>query len=116
MVMDEFAMGELLEPRGHQLLAEVFACMPRDPDPAWSQPQPWLVDREWFQSARERLVRVVREFHQKQPLQPGIARQDPIVAAQLRQSQPFFWRATSYLKTICAEPMHHELMALGGRG
>ena len=33
-----------------------------------AQPQPWLVDRAWFQSARERLVRAVREFHQKQPL------------------------------------------------
>jgi selenocysteine-specific elongation factor len=40
------------------------------------QPQPWLVDRGWFQSTRDRLVRVLREFHQKQPLQPGIAKQD----------------------------------------
>jgi len=34
------------------------------------------VDRGWMQSARERLVKTVREFHQKQPLVPGIARQD----------------------------------------
>jgi selenocysteine-specific elongation factor len=39
-------------------------------------PQPWYVDRGWFQSARDRLVRAVREFHRASPLVPGIARQD----------------------------------------
>jgi selenocysteine-specific elongation factor len=34
------------------------------------------VDRARMQSARDRLVKTVREFHQKQPLVPGIARQD----------------------------------------
>ena len=34
------------------------------------------VDRSWMQSTRERLVKTVREFHQKNPLLPGIARQD----------------------------------------
>jgi selenocysteine-specific elongation factor len=34
------------------------------------------VDRAWMQSTRDRLVRTVREFHQKNPLLPGIARQD----------------------------------------
>jgi selenocysteine-specific elongation factor len=34
------------------------------------------VDRAWMQSMRDRLVKAVREFHQKQPLLPGIARQD----------------------------------------
>jgi selenocysteine-specific elongation factor len=34
------------------------------------------VDRASMQSARDRLVKTVREFHQKQPLLPGIARQD----------------------------------------
>jgi selenocysteine-specific elongation factor len=42
----------------------------------FTQPQPWFVDRAWFQSAREKLLRVVREFHQKSPLLPGIPKQD----------------------------------------
>jgi selenocysteine-specific elongation factor len=36
----------------------------------------WYVDRAWMQSTRERLVKTVREFHQKSPLLPGVARQD----------------------------------------
>ncbi|MBZ5624263.1 MAG: selenocysteine-specific translation elongation factor [Acidobacteriia bacterium] len=43
---------------------------------AIAQPQPWYVDRAWFQSARDRLVKAVRLFHVKQPLVPGIAKQD----------------------------------------
>jgi selenocysteine-specific elongation factor len=38
--------------------------------------QPWYLDRAWFQSARDRLVKAVRAFHAAQPLVPGIARQD----------------------------------------
>jgi selenocysteine-specific elongation factor len=52
------------------------------------QPQPWLVDRGWFQSIRERLVRALREFHQKHPLQPGIAKQD-LRARELASAPPF---------------------------
>jgi selenocysteine-specific elongation factor len=52
------------------------------------QPQPWLVDRGWFQSTRERIVRLLREFHQKQPLQPGIAKQD-LRARELPDAPPF---------------------------
>ncbi len=40
------------------------------------QAHPWYVDRAWFQSARDRLVKAVRQFHVKQPLVPGIAKQD----------------------------------------
>jgi selenocysteine-specific elongation factor len=36
----------------------------------------WYVDRAWFQSARDRLVRAVREFHTANPLQPGMPKQD----------------------------------------
>jgi selenocysteine-specific elongation factor len=36
----------------------------------------WYVDRAWFQSARDRLVKAVRQFHTAQPLLPGIAKQD----------------------------------------
>ena len=48
------------------------------------QPQPWYVDRAWMQAERARMVRVVREFHQKSPLLPGMARQE------LRGGAPLF--------------------------
>jgi selenocysteine-specific elongation factor len=51
---------------------------------AIAQPRPWYVDRAWMQSARDRIVKTVREFHQKNPLLPGIARQD------LRGGAPVF--------------------------
>ena len=41
IVVDEFAVGQLIDPRGNQPLAEVFGRMPRDG--GWAQPQPWLV-------------------------------------------------------------------------
>ena len=34
------------------------------------------MDRAWFQSTRDRLVKAVRDFHAKNPLLPGIAKQD----------------------------------------
>ncbi len=37
---------------------------------------PWYVDRAWFQSTRDRLAKAVRDFHAKNPLLPGIAKQD----------------------------------------
>jgi selenocysteine-specific elongation factor len=40
------------------------------------QPQPWYVDRAWFQAARGRMVQAVGEFHRRNPLQPGIAKLD----------------------------------------
>jgi len=43
---------------------------------ALAQPQPWYVDRAWFQAARDRLGKAVRLFHAQQPLLPGIAKQD----------------------------------------
>jgi selenocysteine-specific elongation factor len=43
---------------------------------AFKQPQPWFVDRPWFHSAREKLLLAVREFHRKNPLLPGIPKQD----------------------------------------
>ncbi|MBS1854895.1 MAG: selenocysteine-specific translation elongation factor [Acidobacteria bacterium] len=36
----------------------------------------WYVDRAWMQSARQRMVEAVREFHRKNPLLPGIPRQE----------------------------------------
>jgi LuxR family transcriptional regulator, maltose regulon positive regulatory protein len=41
MVVDEFAIGQLIEPRGHHPLAGAFKGMPRDK--AWTQPEPLLV-------------------------------------------------------------------------
>jgi LuxR family transcriptional regulator, maltose regulon positive regulatory protein len=41
MVVNEFAVGRLIEPLGHQPLAESFQRMPRDM--AWTQPHPLLV-------------------------------------------------------------------------
>jgi LuxR family maltose regulon positive regulatory protein len=41
MVVDEFAMGQLIDLRGHHPLAEAFGGMP--PDATWTQPQPLLV-------------------------------------------------------------------------
>jgi selenocysteine-specific elongation factor len=40
------------------------------------QPEFWVMDAEWFRSAIEDLVKEVREFHQKNPLVPGIPKQD----------------------------------------
>ncbi|HET9971390.1 MAG TPA: hypothetical protein VFQ68_24355, partial [Streptosporangiaceae bacterium] len=41
IVVDEFAIGEFIELRGHHPLAEAFGGLPRDA--AWAQPQPLLV-------------------------------------------------------------------------
>jgi len=41
IVVDEFAVGQLIDPRGNQPLADAFGRMPRDG--VWTQPQPWLV-------------------------------------------------------------------------
>jgi selenocysteine-specific elongation factor len=55
---------------------------------AWAQPQSWLVHRAWFQSAREKLVSAVRDFHQKNPLLAGIPKQD-LRGRELADSPPF---------------------------
>jgi selenocysteine-specific elongation factor len=56
--------------------AEIASAAARAPVTSIPQPQPWYVDRAWFQAARDRMVEAVREFHQKHPLQPGIAKLD----------------------------------------
>jgi selenocysteine-specific elongation factor len=55
---------------------EIAAAAARAPLMAIPQPQPWYVDRAWFQAARDRMVLTVREFHRQNPLQPGIAKLD----------------------------------------
>jgi len=56
--------------------AEIAAAAAEAPLVIVAQPQPWYVDRAWFQSARDRLLKAVRQFHSQQPLLPGIAKQD----------------------------------------
>jgi selenocysteine-specific elongation factor len=55
---------------------QIVAASADAPMVAFKQPQPWFADRAWFHSAREKLLRAVREFHQKNPLLSGIPKQD----------------------------------------
>ncbi|MBZ5724225.1 MAG: selenocysteine-specific translation elongation factor [Acidobacteriia bacterium] len=73
----EFGMGmAALVSRTGMLEREIAGAAARARLVAIAQPQPWYLDRAWFQAARERLVKAVREFHQKNPLLPGMARED----------------------------------------
>ncbi len=54
----------------------------------FTNPQPWFTDRAWFQSVREKIPRVLREFHQKHALLPGIPKQD-LRGRELPDSPPF---------------------------
>jgi selenocysteine-specific elongation factor len=63
---------------------EIAAAAALAPLVAIAQLQPWYVDRAWMQAERERMVRAVREFHRKNPLLPGMARQE------LRGGAPLF--------------------------
>jgi selenocysteine-specific elongation factor len=67
---------------------EIEAAAASAPVLHWKQPQPWFVDRAWFQSAREKLPRALREFHQKNPLLPGVPKQD-LRGRELPDSPPF---------------------------
>jgi len=48
----------------------------------------WYADAAWFRAARTRLVEAVREFHRRNPLAPGIAKQD-LRAREMPQVPPF---------------------------
>ena len=63
---------------------EITAAAAQAPLVSIPQPQPWYVDRAWMQAERARIVKTVREFHQQNPLLPGIARQE------LRGAAPVF--------------------------
>jgi selenocysteine-specific elongation factor len=71
-------MAELVARTG--LTENQIAAIPsRDREGAvlhFKQPQAWFVDWPWFHAAGEKLLRAVREFHLKNPLLPGIAKQD----------------------------------------
>jgi selenocysteine-specific elongation factor len=52
------------------------------------QQAPWYLDPGWFQDLQKRLLNQVQEFHRKNPLAPGIPRQD-LRAALLADAPPF---------------------------
>jgi len=52
------------------------------------QPQPWLMDRAWFDAARQRITETVRDFHRGHPLLPGIAKQD-LRGREMPKAPPF---------------------------
>ncbi len=81
----EFGMqiGELVARTGMSEPA-ITAAAVKAPVIALPLARPWYIDRAWMQSERERVVRTVREFHQKNPLLPGIAREE------LRGTAPAF--------------------------
>jgi selenocysteine-specific elongation factor len=73
----EFGAGTAeLVARTGLLPAEVAAAASRAPLVALPQAPPWYVDRAWFQSTRDHLVKEIRGFHAHNPLLPGIPKQD----------------------------------------
>jgi selenocysteine-specific elongation factor len=48
----------------------------------------WYVDAAWFRATADRLARTVREFHGKNPLLPGIPKQD-LRSRELAEAPPF---------------------------
>ena len=72
-----FGMGRgELAGRTGMLEKDISTAVSKAPLLTFAQPQPWYVDRAWFQGTRDRLAKTVREFHQKSPLLPGIAKQE----------------------------------------
>jgi selenocysteine-specific elongation factor len=80
-------MAELVARTG-RLPVEIAAAAAQAPLVALNQPQPWYVDRAWFQASRDRLARAVRDFHKANPLLPGIAKQD--LRSRELQDAPLF--------------------------
>ena len=52
------------------------------------QPQFWLMDHAWAEAVRARLGRIVREYHEQNPLRPGITLQD-LRAREMPDAPPF---------------------------
>ena len=82
------AEGELIVRRTGMTEREIEAAAKSAPVVILRQPQTWLVDRGGWQATRERLVCAVREFHRKNPLLPGIAKQD-LRGRELPDAPPF---------------------------
>ncbi len=55
---------------------EIAMAAAEAPVVVFKQPHAWFADRAWFHAAREKLLAAVREFHRKNPLLPGIPKQD----------------------------------------
>jgi selenocysteine-specific elongation factor len=68
-------MRELVARTG-MLETAIADAAARAPVIVLGQPQPWYVDRAWFEAAREHLAETVREFHRTNPLAPGIGKED----------------------------------------
>ncbi len=72
-----FGLGTVaLAARTGLMAAEIAAAAARAPLVALPQTPPWYVDRAWFQSARDRLVNEIRQFHAKNPLLAGVPKQE----------------------------------------
>jgi len=56
------------------------------------QPQLWLMDRAWFDRARQHLAQTVRDFHHTHPLLAGIAKED-LRGRELGDAPPFVFDA-----------------------
>ena len=66
-------------------------------------PQTWLIDREWFAQAEQRLVRALDEFHREKPLLPGMPKEE-LRACELPDSPSFLLDALlSVSQAVVAE-------------
>jgi selenocysteine-specific elongation factor len=52
------------------------------------QPEPWLLDREWFRAASGRITNALRLFHKQNPLLPGMPKQE-LRSRELADAPPF---------------------------
>jgi selenocysteine-specific elongation factor len=85
----EFGLGmSALVARTGMLESEIGAAAKRAGLVSIAQPQPWYVDRAWFQSARESLTKAVRQYHRDNPMLPGIPRQDLRAVASSTSHSP----------------------------
>jgi selenocysteine-specific elongation factor len=76
-------MADLVARTGMSV-AEIGSAAGKASIVAIAQPQPWYVDRGWMLAEQARMVKAVRQFHQENPLLPGMPRQD------LRGGAPLF--------------------------
>ena len=67
------ALGELVARTG---MTETAIAAAAAKAPLAALTPPYYIDRAWFQAARAKLEKAVREFHAAHPLQPGIALHD----------------------------------------
>jgi len=55
-------------------------------------PQPWLLNREWFEKIMQHITETVAAFHTANPLLPGIAKED-LRGRELADAPPFVFDA-----------------------